>query len=233
MNVLGQTKILNAQVISKKDSTSLVGVHVVNMNSNQATNTISDGFFSIPYQAGDTIVLTSIGFNDHFLYTGLFWIPHGQLITIYMSERVYSLPGVDVNQYSSKEEFKEDFTNRKPSQPIDNEMFQYKKASDLEDVETDLNAKVTLRSPISLLYSKFGKEARQAKKLKKAQEQEERAKILEEKYNPMIVQKVLEMDTRVEAEQFMEGCPLEDDFIIKAKEYDIVKAILDCDKSNK
>ncbi len=223
-----QKKLLNGQIISKKDSSYLVAVHVLNTSTNQATNSASDGFFTMPYTPGDTIVLTSIGYNDHYLYTGTFWIPSGQMISIYMTERVYSLPGFDVNQYSSKQAFKEDFTNQQPAKPIINELFQYDEPSELEDVPTDLNAHIPLGSPITKLYNKFGREARTAKKLAKSKAELERQKTIEERYNPGVVQRVLELDSKLEAEKFMEGCPLEDEFVLKAKEYDIVKAILDC-----
>lgn len=191
---------------------------------------MADGTFSMPYINGDTIILTSIGYKDHRLYTGMFWIPSGQIISIYMSEKVYDLPGYDVNQYSSKEEFKEDFIGQEPVKPINSEIFEYKKPSKLEDVDTDLNAHISLNSPISFIYNKIGREARQAKKLSKAQKETENAKIISEKYNEDVVQKVLELETKKEAQKFMEECPLQDEFILKAKEYDIVKAILDCKK---
>ena len=80
------------------------------------------------------------------------------------------------------------------------------------------------------LYNKFGKDARQAKKLAEAQKETEEEKIIKEKYNPQVVRKILEFETKQEAQRFMEECPLEIEFILKAKEYDIVKAILDCEK---
>lgn len=225
-----QSKLLIGEIISKKDSSRLPGVHVVNISSNQATNSLGDGTFSLPYKNGDTIILTSIGYNNHFLYTGLFWIPSGQKINIFMSEKVYSLPGVDVNQYSSKEEFREEFNNQKPPEAIDDELFKYQGPSKLEDVDTDLNAHIPISSPFSFLYNKIGREARQAKKLAKAQEQTEREETIRNKYNYEVVQKVLELESSFDAKKFMEDCPLDDEFVLKAKEYDIVKAILDCQK---
>lgn len=230
VSVFAQTKLLIGEVVAKKDSSKLVGVHVVNISSNKATNSISDGTFSMPYKNGDTIILTSIGYKDHKLFTEMFWVPSGQIITIFMSEQVYNLPSFDVNQYNTKEEFKEDFINQATVKPINAELFEYKKPSKLEDVDTDLNAHIPITSPISLIYNKWGREARQAKKLAKVQKETEEEKIIAEKYNPQVVQKVLEFETKREAQQFMEECPLEDEFVLKAKEYDIVKAILDCKK---
>ncbi|MAZ36832.1 MAG: hypothetical protein CL842_05210 [Crocinitomicaceae bacterium] len=231
-HVFAQSKLLIGEIVSKKDSAKLIGVHVVNINSNKATNSTADGSFTIPYQNGDTLILTSIGYKDHILYTSMFWLPSGKAITIYMSERVYNLPGYDVNQYSTKEEFKEDFINQTPIEPINSELFEYKKPSKLEDVETDLNAHIPITSPISLFYNKWGREARQARKLAKAKEKSEEEKIIGEKYNPQVVQKALELDSKEEAQRFMEECPLEDEFVLKAKEYDIIKAILDCQKNS-
>ena len=118
-----------------------------------------------------------------------------------------------------------------PAKPVNKELFQYEGPSELKDVKTDLNAHIPLGSPITKLYNKIGKEARKAKKLAKAKETEERAKTIEQKYNPGVVQRVLELESKTDAQKFMETCPLDDDFVVRAKEYDIVKAILDCQKT--
>jgi hypothetical protein len=144
-----QIKLLNAKVVSAKDSSLLVGVHVVNMNTLNATNSYSDGTFLMPYQAGDTIRLTSIGYEDKFIYTDKIFIPDAIEITIFMNTRAYKLDPVDVNPYGTKEEFADEF-KKKSSDEEDVEIYEgYDGPVSTEEVATDLNAHISLGSPIS------------------------------------------------------------------------------------
>ena len=224
-----QIKLLKAKVVSSKDSSTLVGVHVVNLNTLTATNTYSDGVFLIPYVQNDTIKLTSIGYEDKVIFTNTLFIPDAIEITIFMHEKIYKLKEIDVSVYPSKESFAEDFKNQETGPEL--KTYGTGKPQSLEEVETDLNAHVPLGSPITFLYNKFSKDAKEQKRLSKAKVQSEQEKIIQSKYNPEVVQKVTGLPSAEAAKEFMEKCPLEDDFILKAAEYDIVKAIMDCQKN--
>lgn len=226
-----QIKLLKAKVVSAKDSSTLVGVHVVNLNTKTATNTFSDGVFILPYIQNDSIKLSSIGYQDKVIFTNALFIPDAIEITIFMQEQVYKLKEFDVSVYPSKDAFAEDFKNQETGP----ELTSYKagKPASLEEVETDLNAHISLGHPISFLYSKFSKEAKQQKKLSKAKVQNERERIIKSKYNPDLVMRVTGITSEEAAKEFMENCPLEDDYVVRAAEYDIVKAILECQKGSK
>ena len=231
--VSGQIKLLKAKVVSSKDSSILIGVHVVDLNSQYATNSFSDGTFLLPYTQNDTIRLTSIGFEDKYIYTNTLFIPDAIEITIFMTEKVYSLKEVDVSIYSDKEEFAEDFKNQEVTTEAV-ESYGYEKPKSIDEVDTDLNAHIPLGSPISFLYSKFSKEAKEQKRMKKAVVQSDRERIIQSKYNPLVVQRITGLSSEEAAKEFMKNCPLEDEFVLRAVEYDIVKAIKDCqEKSSK
>jgi hypothetical protein len=95
-----------------------------------------------------------------------------------------------------------------------------------------LNAHVSLGSPITFLYNKFSKEAKENKRRQKAIAQEDREKTIKARYNVEVVKKVTGISSDEEAKAFMKNCPLDDDYVYKSTDYDIVKSILECQKAN-
>jgi hypothetical protein len=226
-----QIKLLSARLVSVKDTTAVVGAHVVNMQTLNATYSYSDGSFLMPFTQGDTIRISSIGFEDKYILTEKLLIPDAVQITIMLRAKTYEIPGVDVSMYSSKEEFEEDFKNQEVTSK--DEVFKYDGPRDLEDVGTDLNAHVSLGSPISFLYGKFSKEAKEQKRLKKAKKQNAREETIRARYNVDVVKKVTGITTDEAAKEFMKNCPLDDDYVFHASDYDIVRSILECQENNK
>ncbi|MGB0404457.1 MAG: hypothetical protein ACPGEG_10195 [Salibacteraceae bacterium] len=230
--VTAQIKLINAQIVSKKDSNVVVGAHVVNMNTMNATYTYSDGTFLLPYTQGDTIRISHIEFEDKYIYTSDMLIPDAIQITIMLQKATYNLNQVDVQIYSDKEAFADDFKNREVETEAV-EVFKYEGPEKLEDVGTDLNAHVPLGSPVTFLYNKFSKEAKEQKRLEQAKATTDRERTIKERYNVDVIKKVTGIKSDEEAEAFMKNCPLEDDYVYRSTDYDIVKSILQCQKDQK
>jgi len=184
-----QIKLLSAKIISKSDSSALIGVHVVNMNTLNATNSYSDGTFLMPFTQGDTIRLSSIGFEDKFIFTGTLLLPDAIEITIFMNHKVYELDPAKVSTYRNKDEFADEFKDR-DIESTPEEGYKYDGPKELEDVDTDLNAHVSLGSPITFLYDKFSKEAKEKKRYQKAKNQNDREAKIKASYNIEVVKKV-------------------------------------------
>lgn len=230
--ITAQIKLINAQIVSKKDSNVVVGAHVVNMNTMNATYTYSDGTFLLPYTQGDTIRISHIEFEDKYIYTSDMLIPDAIQITIMLQKATYNLNQVDVQIYSDKEAFADDFKNREVETEAV-EVFKYEGPEKLEDVGTDLNAHVPLGSPVTFLYNKFSKEAKEQKRLEQAKATTDRERTIKERYNVDVIKKVTGIKSDEEAEAFMKNCPLEDDYVYRSTDYDIVKSILQCQKDQK
>ncbi|MBD81603.1 MAG: hypothetical protein CL840_21975 [Crocinitomicaceae bacterium] len=231
MEVSAQIKLLSAKILSHSDSSALIGAHIVNLNTLNATNSYSDGTFLMPFEHGDTIRLSYVGYKDKFIYTGSLLLPDAIEITIYMKKEVIVLDPATVSTFRSKEEFADEFANKDiESKP--QEVFTYDGPEKLEDVETDLNAHVPLGSPITFLYNKFSKEAKEKKRHGKAKEQDHREQVIRERYNIEVVKKVTGITSDEEAEAFMKNCPLEDDYVYRSTDYDIVKSIMECQRTN-
>lgn len=227
-----QIKLLSAQVLGQKDSLAVIGAHVVNMNTFNATYTYSDGSFLIPFTQGDTIRISSLNYEDKYIFTKDFLIPDAIQITIFLKDTTYVIEGVQVNMYQNKDEFAEEFKNREVETSAE-QVFKYEGPAKLEDVNTDLNAHIPLGSPISFLYNKFSKEAKEKKRLSKAYESDLREKTIRDRYNVDVVKKVTGIKTDEEAKVFMDKCPLEDEYVFHATDYDIVRKILECQEKQK
>lgn len=231
-HVSAQIKLINAQILSKVDSNVVVGAHVVNMNTMNATYTYSDGTFLLPYTHGDTIRISHIEFEDKYIFTQHILIPDAIQITIMLNKATYSLDQVDVQIYTDKEAFADDFKNREvESEAV--EVFKYEGPEKLEDVGTDLNAHVPLGSPVSFLYNTFSKEAKEQKRLVEAKATTDRERVIQQRYNVDVIKKVTGIKSNEEAELFMKNCPLEDDYLYRATDYDVVKSILKCQQEQK
>ena len=229
--VQAQVKLISAKIISNEDSSVIIGAHIVNMNTFNATNSYSDGTFLMPFTQGDTLRLSHISFKDKFIYTGKLLIPDAIEITIFMEKAFVILDTASISMYRSKKEFAEEFANKEIESESES-VFKYEGPQDLEDVDTDLNAHVSLGSPITFLYNKFSKEAKEKKRHQKAKVQTQREETIKARYNIEVIKKVTGITSDVEAETFMKNCPLEDDYVFRSTDYDIVKSILDCQKTN-
>jgi hypothetical protein len=224
-----QVKLLQGRIYSAKDTTLLAGIHIVNLNTRVATNSFLDGSFLIPYRVGDTLRLTSIGFQDKIIATHFVYIPDAVEVKIFMKEAIYQLPEVDISIYRSKEDFEKAMLQRELSLEEDQRIF-YQKAQSIEEVNTDLNAHVSLGSPVGFLYSKFSKEAREKKKVVKALKETKKQETLKRKYNHEVVMRVTGIQDPAEAKMFVKKYPMNEDFLYRATEYDVVKHILESAK---
>lgn len=226
-SAIAQVKLLQGRVYSAADSTVLPGVHIANLNSKLATNSFLDGTFLLPYQVGDSIRLSSIGYEDKVIATHFVFIPNAIEVKIFMREKVYQLPEVDISIYRTREDFERAMLERELQLEDDQRIF-YQEAQKIEDVHTDLNAHVSLGSPVSFLYGKFSKEAREQKKVRKAVQESHRQKVMREKYNHEVVMRVTGITDPFAAKMLVKRCPMKEEFLYVATEYDVVKHILDC-----
>jgi hypothetical protein len=86
---------------------------------------------------------------------------------------------------------------------------------------------MTIRGPITALYNKFSKEARERRKLDAYKKQSQVQKLVDSKYNIEVVKNVTKLNEEG-AKRFMEWCRFEEDFLIKATAYELTVAMLKC-----
>ncbi|MFT4032716.1 MAG: hypothetical protein QM669_09880 [Siphonobacter sp.] len=82
-------------------------------------------------------------------------------------------------------------------------------------------------SPISLLYELFSKRAKGLRQLAVFQQEDRKHKLAETRYNESFVSQVTKLEG-AELERFMKFCPVPDDFVLRASEYDLIQKVKDC-----
>ena len=104
----GEYRIIQfSGVIMQPDSSfGLPGVHIYVPKAGRGTTTNQFGYFSMPVLEGDSIVISSIGFEkQHYIIPG----DHGETITVIiaMAEDTTYLPEIEVFPYPTEELLKE------------------------------------------------------------------------------------------------------------------------------
>ncbi|GAB3911817.1 hypothetical protein GCM10028803_54070 [Larkinella knui] len=90
-----------------------------------------------------------------------------------------------------------------------------------------LAPKMTLKGPISALYGKFSKEAKNERKLQQFNQAELNKKRYQSRMDPIWISRITELkEERLTA--FMQFCKLPEKFVLEANEYDLIVAIRGC-----
>lgn len=97
---------LSGVVLGQDSVSGLPGVHVYVPKAGRGTTTNSVGFFSMPVLVGDSIVISSVGYEKQF-YIVPATAPEYQTVIVPMVEDMIYLQGVTVLDFPTEEVFKE------------------------------------------------------------------------------------------------------------------------------
>jgi len=97
---------LSGVVLGQDSVSGLPGVHVYVPKAGRGTTTNAVGFFSMPVLVGDSIVISSVGYEKQF-YIVPQTAPEYQTVIVPMVEDVVYLKGVTVMDFPTEEVFKE------------------------------------------------------------------------------------------------------------------------------
>jgi hypothetical protein len=103
-----QVLVLSGIVVDGKNSDPLPGVHMYIPKAGRGSTTNVEGFFAMSVMAGDSIVISSIGYKKRY-----FFVPKDKVesysVVIEMTEDITNLPIIEVFPYPTEELFKEAF----------------------------------------------------------------------------------------------------------------------------
>jgi hypothetical protein len=152
-----------------------------------------------------------------------------QKIIIELSVKSYELESVNVMAYKNYDSFKKAVVDL--DIPNEEKGFKLGIPSDAHIYENKGNSTMTphmsITGPISALYNAFSKEAKEKRKLVSYRQKSMEQKIIESRYNHEVVKRLTNLNDEG-VKRFMEWCKFEDDFILKATEYDLSVAMLKC-----
>ncbi|MEM6524639.1 MAG: carboxypeptidase-like regulatory domain-containing protein [Bacteroidota bacterium] len=222
---------LIGQILNAETKEPVPFVHVVNENQKLGTTSNTEGRFWMKMKKSDTLKLSAIGFNP-LLFTLKEEVTTMKLyVTLELNSSTLELEPVKVFAYRNEEALKRAILNtevslEKDSQSIQLDGFYYGPTKKPKDIHFGpLGISVT--GPFSILQRKFGKAAKEKKKLSRFNKQSDYRKKIDLKYNREIVLELTGLkEDRVE--DFMNFCQLKDTFLGPASEYEIAVVVSKC-----
>ncbi len=214
--------LLKGQLLDGEDKSPIPFVHVTNLN--RAFRAVSDnnGFFNLPASTGDTLLLSAVTYGQHKIVVQE---QREKLYIIELLPNVYELEEVVVKSLPSERRFKEMLLGMDAPEEANPDL---QLPSDLYQEVGSGNGAVSLGSPVSALAGKFSKKERGRRFAAEIKVKEARETVIFTKFNREVVQEITGLEDEEKLDAFMEYCVLSEDFLYKASEYEIHKAVLGC-----
>jgi len=219
---------LKGQIVNAQNNKALSAAHILNLNSVLGTITNEKGFFEIPTQANDTILVSYLGFESIKLKVTNDLLKGNELVislhekanaikeVVIRSTELIGVLEVDVKQVP-KDRFTRIHINGLP------QTYEVGKP-----VSQNINSPVAaLFKPVDFLYNLFGNKPKQLRKLQKLKKEDDLRKMLSGKFDREVMMEYLQMDKQ-ELSKLLADCNYSDYFIKKASDLQMIEAVLDC-----
>ncbi len=211
---IAQSYVLKGYVLDRDSSKALPNSHVVNNRTFVGTITNGIGYFELPVAQGDTLVISNVGFQFHYLgidsavVSGI-----DQPISLRLLPRNYLLDEVSI--YA--------ITSNNPRTMVQNEPL----VPSNSNIRITHSVAPTLANPLDYLYYSFGKRPRQLAALRELQREDSYRLKLEEGNNRVILEELTGIP-KEEMEAFMFYCKYTETEIRTFNDYQFLTSLLDC-----
>lgn len=214
---------VNFRIVDSQTQEPVGLAHVINLT--QSKGVISDllGYLDLPVGIGDSIIITAIGYNSKEILSWGQFKSDTMFYAIALVPKVYEIKEVKISRFSTYDKFLREFANLKlPTNKEEQRLIRLQRyflgivrGMDLQNL------------PGVTSGASFGKDwyARQNEKLAELIEKERERRIIDQKYNPGLVQKLTGLKGD-ELYEFMGQISPESDFILKSSDYEIREKIL-------
>ena len=213
-----QEKSVYGKVIDSSTKKGISTLNVLNKRSNQVVATNDAGDFYIRAMAGDSIIITSFGYNRK----GILWDGKERNPVFEVKLQPFMLQELVVKDKKLSELHKEiqDFlANPNDSKAIRNEI--------LKSMLNTNTSQPGIGISIDALYDMFSKEGKVNRKLADMQFQDAKSFYADLKYNKQVVAQITHLQEEDLAD-FMVFCKPTQDFILNATDYELTFKILKC-----
>ena len=179
------------------------------------------GYFSISVRETDTLVITAIGYDSvKIIATTLDFSKSIDSIMVWMKPKTARLKEVKVVASNPKR----DSLARAAAEFLKTDPL-------MNNYDRILNRnKGGLMSPLTAIYQQFSKEGQDMAHFEEFLAYMEKQKLVDRRYNRDVVKRVTKIH-ELQLDEFMLFCKLNKDFVIEASEYDLIKAIQDCERN--
>jgi hypothetical protein len=213
-----QEKSVYGKVIDNSTKKGISTLNVLNKRSNQVVATNDTGDFYIRAMAGDSIIITSFGYNRK----GILWDGKERNPVFEVKLQPFMLQELVVKDKKLSDLHKEiqDFlANPNDSKAIRNEI--------LKSMLNTNTSQPGIGISIDALYDMFSKEGKVNRKLADMQFQDAKSFYADLKYNKQVVAQITHLQEEDLAD-FMVFCKPTQDFILNATDYELTFKILKC-----
>jgi hypothetical protein len=213
-----QEKSVYGKVVDSSTKKGISTLNVLNKRSNQVVATNDAGDFYIRAIAGDSIIITSFGYNRK----GILWDGKERNPVFEVKLQPFMLQELVVKDKKLSDLHKEiqDFlANPNDSKAIRNEI--------LKSMLNTNTSQPGIGISIDALYNMFSKEGKVNRKLADMQFQDAKSFYADLKYNKQVVAQITHLQEEDLAD-FMVFCKPTQDFILNATDYELTFKILKC-----
>lgn len=204
--------VIYGQVLDDKTGKPIGNAHVVNKSTFIGTVTNTNGYFYIDLEYGDSIVVSSLGYDFYYYITHI--KPIG-IVRMRLIERMYFLTEVNVSSYKLTSNNPKEMKVGKPMIP---------KTSDIRYPNP---TKATIANPIDLLYQMFSNKSRQLKVLRELQAKDSYKRKLQEGNNRELLTNLTGL-SKEELEEFLFFCKYSEVQISTMNDYALLVTLMGC-----
>ncbi len=193
-------------------------LHIMNMRTSKGTITLSNGYFQINAENGDTLRISGLGFKNHYLYIDETY--RAEIVKVMLAERITELAQVDVTGYRLTTNNPRAMEIRQPLLPSE------------KDIRSPGRSKATLASPIDYLYQMFSSRHRQLEKLEQLEVRDEFIERLDLNKNREILLELTGLDQEG-LRMLIFYCQMSEERIYSSSDYDLLVSMMECYRSFK
>lgn len=213
-----QERSVYGKVIDSSTKKGISTLNILNKRSNQVVATNETGDFYIRAIVGDSIIITSFGYNRH----GILWDGKDRNPVFEVKLQPFMLQELVVKDRKLSDlhkEIKDFLANPNDSKAIRNEI--------LKSMLNTNTSQPGIGISIDALYDMFSKEGKMNRKLADMQFQDAKSFYADLKYNKQVVAQITHLQSE-DLDDFMVFCKPTQDFILNATDYELTFKILKC-----
>lgn len=196
----------------------LENLHILNTRTGKGTISLSNGYFQLNAEVGDTLKISGLGYKNHYLFIDESF--RAEIVKVMLTEKVTELAQVDVTGYRLT-------TNNPRAMEIKQPLLPSEK-----DVRTPGRSRATLASPIDYLYQMFSSRHRQLEELERLAERDEFIDRLDLRNNREILLELTGLDQEG-LRMLIFYCQMSEEKIYSSSDYELITSMLDCYRSFK
>jgi hypothetical protein len=215
---VSQERSVYGKVIDASTKKGISTLNILNKRSNQVVATNETGDFYIRAMVGDSIIITSFGYNRK----GILWDGKDRNPVLEVKLQPFMLQELVVKDRKLSDlhkEIKDFLANPNDSKAIRNEI--------LKSMLNTNTSQPGIGISIDALYEMFSKEGKMNRKLADMQFQDAKSFYADLKYNKQVVAQVTHLQDE-DLDDFMVFCKPTQDFILNATDYELTFKILKC-----